>query len=358
MEREPTQKLLICTQVMDQTSSTLGFMHTWVRDLSRVYEHVTVICLYKGEVELPSNVKVISLGKEHAINSNSFLSTLTKRFGYIKKFYTACWSNRNEYESVFVHMNQEYILLFGLVWRLMGKRVYMWRNHYDGNILTKIASYMCKKVFYTSRYSYTSRFKNSLQMPVGVEIKNEIEANQNRVTNSILFLSRFDPSKKPDLILKAIEEIRDKGYIVTANFVGGTSPAFPKFFEEMQKLKTKLQLDSAVTFVGPVPSTETFRYYQTHDIYVNASRSGMFDKTIFEALAGGCLPIVTSKDWAEIVGTEFIAHENDQKSLSEKLIQALELSVEARREKVAELQRKVFPRHSLVTLIEKIKQEV
>ena len=60
-------KLLICTQAVDREDSVLGFFHSWIREFAKHYESVTVICLYKGEYDLPENVKILSLGKEDNI---------------------------------------------------------------------------------------------------------------------------------------------------------------------------------------------------------------------------------------------------------------------------------------------------
>jgi len=57
-------KLLIVTQTIDSNDPVLGFFVRWVEEFSKQCEEVTVICLQKGEYELPKNVRVFSLGKE------------------------------------------------------------------------------------------------------------------------------------------------------------------------------------------------------------------------------------------------------------------------------------------------------
>src|ERR1700722_5572507 len=108
-------KLLILTQKVDINDPILGFFHSWINTLSLRFEKVTVICLEKGQYNLPPNVKVLSLGKEYR----------RSRFNYVKKFYSYIWSERDEYDAVFVHMNQEYVLLGSLFWKLWNKEVMM-----------------------------------------------------------------------------------------------------------------------------------------------------------------------------------------------------------------------------------------
>ena len=101
-------KLLILTQKVNKDDPILGFFVRWVEEFAVHCESVVVICLEKGNYDLPSNVNVLSLGKEEG----------KSHFVYLLRFYTYIWSNRKEYDSVFVHMNQEYILLAGLFWRM------------------------------------------------------------------------------------------------------------------------------------------------------------------------------------------------------------------------------------------------
>src|SRR3989338_9057482 len=123
-------RLLICTQAVDTTDPVLGFFHGWIVALAKHAEHVHVICLKKGEYRLPSNVLVHSLGKEEG-------RSLIK---YTLRFYRSIWSLRNDYDSVFVHMNEEYVLLAGVFWRLLGKRIVLWRNHKKGSWRTRLAA--------------------------------------------------------------------------------------------------------------------------------------------------------------------------------------------------------------------------
>jgi len=141
--------LLILTQKVDKNDDLLGFFHGWILEFAKQYEHVIVVCLQKGEYELPENVDVLSLGKERG----------TSRVRYILNFFKYIIQTYKRYDSVFVHMNQEYILLGGLLWKVMKKKVFFWRNHPKGTFLTNIAVFFSNKVFYTSPFSYTARFK-------------------------------------------------------------------------------------------------------------------------------------------------------------------------------------------------------
>ena len=106
-------KLLIITQKVDKSDDLLGFMHSWILEFAKHCQMVTVICLYKGNFDLPSNVKVFSLGKEKGVS----------RVRYMLNFFRYIISERNNYDSVFVHMNQVYVVLGGFFWKLMRKKI-------------------------------------------------------------------------------------------------------------------------------------------------------------------------------------------------------------------------------------------
>ena len=113
-------KLLIITQKVNKNDPVLGFFHRWIIEFAKYFEFVTVICLEMGEYDLPDNVKVLSLGKEER----------QSRLQYLIQFYWYARHERKNYDAVFVHMNQEYLILAGWLWRLVGKKVTMWRNHH------------------------------------------------------------------------------------------------------------------------------------------------------------------------------------------------------------------------------------
>ena len=106
-------KLLITTQAVDLDDPVLGFFHRWIEELSKRFDTISVICLKEGRHSLPANVSVYSLGKEGGVS----------RIAYVLNFYRYIWKLRNDYDAVFVHMNQEYVLLGWKFWWLLGKRV-------------------------------------------------------------------------------------------------------------------------------------------------------------------------------------------------------------------------------------------
>jgi glycosyltransferase involved in cell wall biosynthesis len=311
-------KLLIVTQAIDRDDPVLGFFCRWVEEFAKHFERIEVIALKVGKYELPDNVRVHSLGKEHG---RPLFGALT----YIARFKLLAWRLRHDYDAAFVHMNQEYVLVYGLVWKLLGKPVYMWRNHYAGSFLTNVAGAFCTKVFCTSKHSYTARFKKTELMPVGVDTERfKLNASVVQVPRSILFLARIAPSKRVEMLIDALAQLAKDGVDFTADIVGSPLPEHEEYYASLKERTAPLA--PRVRFLPGVPNAETVRLYQSHEIFVNTSPSGMFDKTLFEAAACGCRVLASSKDFAELAGPDTYFDSSEQ--LAERLKAALEKGTE------------------------------
>ena len=280
-------KLLIVTQSVDENNPVLGFFVSWIRGFAEQSEFVTVVCLEKGEYKLPPNVKVLSLGKECQDN----ILTLRRKIQYLRRFYKYIWEERANYDAVFVHMNQEYVLLGWKFWKLWRKKIFLWRNHAQGSLLTRLAVLFSNKVFCTSPHSFTARFKKTTLMPVGIDTDFfKPDPSMKRIPNSVLFLGRISPVKK---VLEFIDWVSGTGY--TATIAGPILPEDKEYGEQVKR-----NLNNKIKFIGPVSQAEALKLYQTHEIYVNKTPAGSFDKTIIEALACGMKIIVDNPDAKDI----------------------------------------------------------
>src|SRR3989344_6340777 len=195
-------KLLFITQKIDLDDDILGVYHSWIEKLSEKIEKINVICLYRGKVNLPPNVSVYSLGKE----------SWQSRLKYVFRFYKHIFRLRKNYGVVFVHMNPIYIVLGGLFWKLWGKKIMLWYNHPMGNLMAKTGIFFSDKVFCTSSYSFSARYKKTTIMPVGIDTGLfKPWANVEKKNNRILFLGRISPIKKIELLIETAKILDANG---------------------------------------------------------------------------------------------------------------------------------------------------
>lgn len=334
-------RLLIVTQKVNIDDPILGFFHRWIIEFAKHFESITVICLEMGKYELPKNVKVLSLGKEER----------QSRLQYLIHFYWYIQHEKKNYDAVFVHMNQEYLILAGWLWRLWGKRVTMWRNHFEGSFLTDIASIFCHKVFCTSKYSFTAKYKKTVLMPVGIdtEIFKPVQA-VDRMKDSILFLGRIAPSKRPDILIDSLILLDKKGIDFFASIYGDPSNDGREYYQSLLDKVRNSNLIPKIKFYSYIPNHETPIVYSRHQIFVNLSPSGMYDKTIFEAMACGCLSISSNKNLEGMIDNLLLFEECDIDSLSNRLQTLLTISKQEKDKLCRDSIELVNSKHSLSKL--------
>ena len=293
-------KILVITQAVDRNNTVLGFFHEWIIQFAKKAELVNVICLEKGDFDLPANVKVMSLGKEN----------LRSRFSYILNFYKYIWNTRKEYDLVFVHMNQEYVLLGSLIWKILGKKIFMWRNHPKGSFLTRVAVFLSNTVFCTSTSSYTAQFSKTEIMPVGVDT-NLFKTSEAipRYNNSLLMLGRIAPVKNNILAFDVLLKLRDRGVEAKLDFVGGHLYKDQDYYFNLVDSAKRFE-NNAVTFRKGVPFNETASIYNSHTIFLNFTEIGSFDKTIIEALACGQLVVTTNQSLQKVLPQGSVVNAN------------------------------------------------
>ena len=344
-------RLLVCVEAVDRNDPTLSFFLVWIKELAQHFASIEVIALTSAESDLPANVQVHSLGKESATGS-----VIRKRVRYISRLWRYAWTLRKKYDAVLVFQAEEHVLAAGWLWFLLGKPVYFWRNHYTGNFVTNSAVAWCRRVFYTSRYSYTSRFAKSSQMPLGIDLERFTPGSDSRGHNSILFLARMAPSKRAEVLVNALEFLpADTDF--SASFVGDALPHDAAYYALLKEGAAKNPHASKIAFRPGVPNAETPDVYRSHTISVNVSRSGMYDKTIFEAAACGCIVLACSKDFAEGADPRCVFEDGDARSLAEKLQGILTLP-QSEREMLSENLKAFAAKNSLTAFGERLAEEI
>lgn len=331
-------RLLVVTQSIDTEDPVLGFMHRWVEKFSEHFESIAVVCLRKGKYNLPPNVEVLSLGKEEGRSV----------VRYIARFYKYLFQKRNQYDAVLVHMNEEYVLLGGLLWKFSGKPTYLWRNHLRGSWKTRLAGMWSEKVFYTSPQSFTAVFKNAYQMPVGIDTEHFAFGTEDR--GGVLMLGRLDPIKRVmEMAKTVVDASREQKFNLTV--VGSPSKGAEEYAQSVREaLKGFL---GEITFVSSIPNEEAPHYFQSADIMLNFTPSGSFDKAIFEAASCGTLVLTTNVGLEKDLPEECFTELNDSK---EALIRLLQLPADRKAALRSRLRQWVETEHSLSELSKKLQQ--
>lgn len=336
-------KLLFITQKIDENDDVLGFVHGWLAEFSSHFSSIKGLCLYKGSHHLPDNVSVVSLGKENEVS----------RLTYITRFYSFIWNERKSYDAVFVHMNVEYILLGSLFWRLTGKRVVLWYNHTYGDWKGRLAMKLANKVCHTSPYAFTAGTSKSVIMPAGINTRQFAFAENNKEARSILYIGRIARVKKVDLFVRALRLLHEKGIDFMLHLYGKADDV--QYKKELDELALPLVESSKLQFCGSVANKDASEIFARHQVSVNLTPAGNFDKTVLESMACGCIPVVSSKAFVGIVSPECITEEDNPEKLAEKIQYILALPESRKIEMRKEMRSKVEREHGLGVLAEKIR---
>ncbi|MFA6253167.1 MAG: glycosyltransferase family 4 protein [Patescibacteria group bacterium] len=338
-------KLLIITQKVDKNDPVLGFFHGWLLEFAKKYEKITVICLVKAEYNLPSNIKVLSLGKENRIS----------RLNYVINLYKYIWQERANYDQVFVHMNPEYLVLAGCFWRCWGKRIGFWYNHAKGGIKAKLAIKLAHKVFYTSSYAFAARYQKSQVMPVGIatDIFKINKLKQVSEPFRLLSLGRISPVKDLETLVAAAKILAKENFDFLLDIYGTAPVQDEDYYKKIREQAKTLEVDNKIIFHSSVVYQQTPDIYNSHDLFINLTPSGSFDKTILEAMACGTLVLICNKSLHDDLPDNFLFKEHEAIDLARKIKAISLIDKQKYQEKFRQY---VLEKHSVDILISRLQQ--
>ncbi len=288
-------RLLIVTQVVDSEDPTLGFFHRWLTEFGERCERVTVICLFEGVHALPSNVRVLSLGKENGWGT----------YSYVTRFFRYMWRERKHYDAVFVHMNPEYVVLGAPLWRLMRKRVGLWYTHKSVTVWLRLATWFADIIFTASKESF--RIPSSKVRIVGHGIDTRSFSPGAVATERkrcIVTVGRITRSKNSMGVIDVAKHVREQCSDIELRIVGSAVTDIDREYERACRAYAEQQgFDPERVFVGGLPHERVVEVLHQASVFVSMSETGSLDKAVLEAMACG-VPVVTTNE----AGRQIIAH--------------------------------------------------
>lgn len=306
-------KLLITTAAVDKNNQLLGFFTEWIKLFSKKFEKVTVLCLEKGKFDLPENVKIINLGRYRGL-------------GKLRTLLSLCFTSfnlRSEYDAVFVHMNPIWMISGGMLWKLLGKKRFLWYTSGGVTFKLKVAEKFADKIFTASKESFRLPSKKVIVTGHGIDTELFKPDSRFQIQDSrfkILSVGRIAPVKNYETLIDAAKILKDEGVVFSVTMIG--EAALDSDVRYLASLKSKvksLKLEENFSFIGKVNHKDLPQYYQSHDIFVHLSKTGSLDKTILEAMACGMNVLSSNDSSRKFLEDSLIFKEDDPKDLADKI---------------------------------------
>lgn len=334
-------KLLIVTQTVDSDDPILGFFHRWLEEFALLVEQVEVICLTEGKHVLPKNVHVHSLGKERG-------TPFMHRTVYAKRFLSLITRLRGDYDAVLVHMNPEYVVLGGPLWRQWGKKIGLWYTHKNVNLKLRLAARLADVIFTASPESFRLLSPKVVVTGHGIDLARFRTETFHPLHTPLRLVSvgRASASKRLDLIFKTLEILSKKGIDYTFDLIGASERS-----AHLQALAA--QLPGRAHLLGVKTQAELAELLPDYDLFLHASTgTGSLDKAPLEALACGVPALSTSPAFKALLGPYgLFVEEESAERLAEAVVRYRSQDVLFLRQKLAETVRNG---HALQMLIPKL----
>lgn len=289
-------KLLIFTQAVDLDDPILAFAHRWIEEFATRAKHVHVVCLKEGRHDLPENVSVHTLGKESG----------SSRLKYLWRFYRYAFSLRHEYDAVFVHMNPEYIVLGGFLWRLLGKRVVLWYTHRQVNWEQRVALFFAHSVVTAAPESFRIKSPKVEAIGHGIDTARFAKAplrTINAASPRIVSVGRITPIKNLDIAIRAIALLRKSGLVARLDLIGSAvSSEDETYLRTLRDTISAENVGDVVVFRGVIPNERMQDVYPEYDLSLNLCPTGGIDKAVLESIAAGTPVLVANEAFRDYFG--------------------------------------------------------
>jgi glycosyltransferase involved in cell wall biosynthesis len=329
-------KLLIVTQKLDSEDPILGFFHRWVEEFAKHFETVTVLALSVGTYSVPANVRVHTLGKELEM----------ERFSRTMRYLALLVRLRRDYTHVFAHMNPEYVIGGGFLWRILGKKIGFWYVHGAVTKRLRLAAFFAHRIFTASKES--CRIDSRKVSVVGHGIDTALFAPSGSSHGpSLITTGRISPSKHLETVLKAYRLLKKRVPALTLTIAG--SAGSPKDVAYAETVISEVRTAGAVV-LPPLPNREIPELLSMSTVFMSASETGSLDKAVLEAMSCGVVPVTSNPAFKEMLSPHRLYVERTPEAFANRAEELFKNGAE--RSELAKRMREIITsRHSLPRLI-------
>jgi len=348
--------LLLFNLKTDADADTQGFTTRWIAAIARDprVEHVVVLTMYAGRIDVPENVRVFSLGRERGY------SEFRRFFRFYRLLLRALRLHR--IDACFSHMSPIFSVLAGPVLRVARIPLVTWFTHPSLTWKLKVAHRFSTRMVSAVASSYPYRKDKLVPLGHGIDMDEfPYSPPENEAAKMILCAGRLSSVKGHKTLLRAVALLqgRQSGDVQVAVVGGPKDAAGERYLGELKQLARELRIDDFTQFVGVVPHAEIVGWYRSCTVHVNLTPEGFLDKVALESMVCGRLCLVANPAFREtlgIYGDRLLFEHGNPIDLGDKLRWCLSLSGDQRGEIGAYLRQRVMELHSLDRLADRLVQ--
>ncbi|MCY3836902.1 MAG: glycosyltransferase family 4 protein [Anaerolineaceae bacterium] len=352
------RNLLWFNLATDRDDPVLAFTLSWLNAAAAHFDHIDVITMRAGSLDLAENITIHSLGKESdASKAQQFLR-------FYRHFLPGL--RRRNYVGCFAHMQPRLASLAGPFLRWKAVPMILWYAHGNVPWHLRLAERWVSQIFTPTAES--CRLASEKIQVVGHGIDTDhfqpapltTEPETNPFT--IVYAGRIDPIKRMEMLFSALDHLSAQAHFPWQMLIVGVASPGQEEYELRLRREAKRRFGERVRFSGARHYQDMPDIYQTADVLWSASATGSLDKVLLEAMACG-LPIVTNSEaavellpppadeWLIPVGLDDRAA---ALHFAEKTIQLQRQTPSKRRELSQQLRSVVVENHNLSVLAQTI----
>lgn len=339
------KNLLVINYATDERNQVFAHQIEAIYRFSKLFHKVYVITASRGQVSLPDNVIVIESRWKQG-------KRFTSSIRFIAKFLQVYSLDRNI--VIFSHMTEVQSALISPLTRILRIRHIVWYAHASRSIAMSINHFLLDKIATSTSGScpYTGNKVSVIGQAIDDEAFKVFERNF-KSPYKFIHVGRTDPSKKIEILIKAVENLKHQGIDSSLTIVGGpSSPSFNSYEQSLISLRDSLINPSLVVFCKPIERRLLPELLNSFDFFIHAFQ-GSLDKSLIEATLCGMPVLTLNQEYRNIFGQWDKLATN---SLEKEFLALNALSEEQLKMEINRRREIAVSQHSLSGWVEKISE--
>jgi glycosyltransferase involved in cell wall biosynthesis len=340
------RRLLLFNLATDTKHPILGFTTQWIRELAARVESIHVLTMWAGEIDVPANVRVCSVGRERG------WSEPRRVLEFYRHLFRILRDER--IDGCFSHMIQIFSVLAGPVLRWKGIPLVTWYAHPKASVSLRLSHFASDRIVTSLPRAYPYRDEKVVVIGQGIDTTLFTPAADSRPDDDlILCVGRISRVKNHATLLRAFAPLPPRFRLAILGATAG--PDDEACLAELRTLAATLGIAERVAFEPPVPATQLPAQYRRCAVHVNLTGPGFGDKVAWEAMSCARPCLAANDDFRETLGRyehDLLFHTAEE--LTAKLTALLAMTPQER-DAIGQYQRAQVERlHSLPRLAERI----